>query len=218
MSGVYWEPKGMVAGSPEQHLWHQRWYTYQAALNNIYQDGMYAGPGSCMAPWDLLTLASWASGTPPGCFVEVGVYHGGSAYQLNRVALNQGRKLYLYDTFEGLPYDAPIDTLRAGELATSSLEEVRAAVGDHPFIVKGVFPNVGILPPAPIAFAHIDVDQYQSHIDTCRALAPRMASGGIMWFDDVPVLEGARQAVRDLFPAEAIKTEPNSGRWYVVFN
>jgi Macrocin-O-methyltransferase (TylF) len=218
MTGAIWTPKNMIEGSAESYHWTRRWHTYTAALSNMYQDGHHESPLSCSPPWDLLALCGHASGTPPGCFVEVGVYKGGSAYQLMRVAKNQGREIFLYDTFTGMPYwDPPIDEIAPGELAWTSEAEVRALLGDYPYIESAVFPQVQRPPPAPIAFAHIDVDQYQAHIDTCLFLAPLMAPGGIMWFDDVTDLESARKAVRDLFPAEAILTEPLSKRWYVVF-
>ena len=67
-----------------------------------------------------------------------------------------------------------------------------------------------------MAFAHIDCDQYPSILETCRALEPRMAVGGIMWFDDVPVLEGPRAAVRELYP-NRIKQDAGGDRWCVEF-
>jgi hypothetical protein len=216
----FWFPKGMKEGSAEYVRWVQEWQIYAAILANMYpDDGMTAPPSSCLAPKELLALCNAARCAPPGCFVEVGVYHGGSAYQLTRVAMAQKRGIYLYDTFAGLPYaDPSIDTLAAGELAYGLSEAtVRAALGPYPYIEAGTFPWVHHVPPQPIAFAHIDVDQYQSHIDSCLFLAPLMASKGIMWFDDVPVLESARKAVRDLFPAEAIQVDQASGRWFVEF-
>jgi hypothetical protein len=214
-----WVREGWAAGMPASHVWFQRWLTTNEALKNIFEDGHYDQPGSCSPPWDLLTLVGFASGAPAGCFVEVGVYKGGSAYQLMRLAKRQGRELYLYDTFAGMPAcDPAIDTVAVGELADTSLEAVRRDLGEYPYMEACEFPwNVSRMPTAPVAFAHIDVDQYQAHIDVCLALAPLMAKGGIMWFDDVPELEGARKAVRDLFPAEAIRVEPNSKRWYVEF-
>lgn len=219
MTPLTWmNPDGMEIGSAAYYHWMVRQHSQQGLLDAMYPDGLVHQPNSCNPPEDLIALCQRAASTPPGCFVEVGVYMGGSAYQLMRVALQQKRGLYLYDTFAGMPYSDPtIDTLVTGQLNHSSLEGVRKALGHYPYIEEAVFPQVRMMPPSPIAFAHIDVDQYQAYIETCQALAPLMTPGGIMWFDDVPVLEGARKAVRELFPAKAIRTDDASGRWFVEF-
>lgn len=220
MACPYWLPRDY---DPETVWnWKLRWDAADADLVRMYLDGCYDPPVSCLAPWELLALCARASRTPPGCFVEVGVYRGGSAYQLARVAKAQKREIFLYDTFAGLPYSDPdVDVLLTGQLDTTSEADVRAALGDYPYIEAATFPHVKRAPPAPIAFAHIDVDQYQAHIETCLFLAPLMAPGGIMWFDDVAGaqggLEGARKAIRELFPAEAIRADVATDRWYVEF-
>jgi hypothetical protein len=213
-----WTPPDMKREGVAYFQWVQRWEAAGTELQAMYDDGLNRPPVSCSTPWHLLALCNRAQQTPPGCFVEVGVYRGGSAYQLMRVAKAQKRPLFLYDTFAGMPYcDPSVDTLAVGELASTSEAEVRAALGEYPHIYKCVFPYDVDLPPEGIAFAHIDVDQYKAYMDTCLALAPLMVPGGVMWFDDVPELEGARKAVRELFPAEAIRVDEVSGRWWVEF-
>jgi hypothetical protein len=186
--------------------------------------GLFLGPGkhkppeTCLLPEEMCGLLEHASAAPIGSFVEVGVYKGGSAFFLTKLAQGQHRQIFLYDTFEGMPYcDDSIDTIPLGHVHgpnDTSLEAVRAAVGDYPYIEKGIFPFVKRMPTA-VAFAHIDVDQYQSHIETCRALEPLMVPDGVMYFDDVPVLESARKAVRELY-GDRIQEAP-CGRWLVRF-
>ena len=48
-------------------------------------------------------LLNTAAATPQGSFVEVGVYLGGTGWALAQLAEQQRRKIYLYDTFEGIP-------------------------------------------------------------------------------------------------------------------
>lgn len=174
-------------------------------------------PESFLTFGELAALCTKASSTPEGCFVEVGVCNGGSAFYLNRLAQRQQRLAFLYDTFTGIPMcdRTQGDTLEVGAAHGASIETVRAALGGYPYIEACVFPHADNLPIPPIAFAHIDVDQYQSHIETCRALEPLMAKGGVMWFDDVPVLEGARKAVRELY-GDRIQVGEYE-RWFVVF-
>ena len=145
-------------------------------------------------------LLGLASGTPlGGCFVEVGVYQGGTARQLHELAMHQQRLLYLYDTFAGIPF-ADLDKGDAhivGDFADTSYEAVQALC---PFalITAGVFPGSAV-PMPPVAFAHLDCDQYRSVRDSLAYLGPLMASGGIIWLDDSPCLGGAHAAAQEVY-------------------
>jgi len=150
----------------------------------------------------MLELARYS---PAGCFVEVGVYKGGTAYHLNQLATAQSRSLYLYDTFEGIPYTntGMGDRHKIGDFNDTSYEEVKAAIPEA-IITKGIFP-ASMLQMPPVAFAHIDCDQYQAIIDSVLSLVPLMVSGGIFLFDDYACLEGATRAVLELFGEERIE-------------
>jgi hypothetical protein len=97
-------------------------------------------PNSLVGPTAIEDLCAIASSGPEGCFVELGVYKGGSAWHLAQVARDQGRKLYLYDTFCGIPFKAPIDHHAPGDFGDTSVEEVREAIPDA-IICEGVFPQ-----------------------------------------------------------------------------
>lgn len=150
----------------------------------------------------LLALANAAANSPQGCFVEVGVYKGGSAQLLATVAEFQNRKVYLYDTFEGMPYQSEYDKHPVGDFSDTSEEQVRKMIPTAT-IVKGIFPDSAVEMP-PIAFAHIDCDQYQAVRDSILYLAPRMVEGGLLWFDDYDSLVGANMAVNELFSAVSL--------------
>lgn len=145
----------------------------------------------------LRELVETAGRSPAGCFVEVGVWRGGSAALLSDVAQAQGRKLYLYDTFEGMPYADPGDHHKVGDFSDTSYEEVCKKI-PYATIVKGIFPGSAI-PMEPIAFAHIDCDQYRSVRESSLYLIPLMVQGGIMWFDDYPTVASAKRAVDEVF-------------------
>ena len=136
-------------------------------------------------------LAYYASRTPPGAIVEIGVYRGGSAYCLSQL----GRQMFLYDTFEGLPYQGPQDGNPTGRFADTSAEAVQALIPGAT-IVKGLFPD-SLIPMPPIAFFHCDVDQYQSTRAVLETIPPLMVPGGIILIDDFGVddCDGATQAV-----------------------
>jgi asparagine synthase (glutamine-hydrolysing) len=157
-----------------------------------------------------------ATGTPAGgCFVEVGVYKGGSALHLQKIALAQQRELFLYDTFEGIPHRREgLDSHGIGDFADTSFEDVQRLC-PHATVVKGIFPASAVPMPL-IAFAHLDCDQYQSVHEAALYLQPRMMAGGVMWFDDSPCLAGARLAVTELY-AERLQISSDFGKHYVVF-
>jgi hypothetical protein len=164
----------------------------------------------------LQAMAGKALSMPPGCFVEVGVYRGGSARHLATIALVQDRRLFLYDTFEGLPYKADIDQEPVGRFADTSVEEVRRLIPDsHVQIVKGVFPASAVPMPA-VAFVHLDCDQYQAITESVRYLWPMMVEGGVIWFDDPFALDGATLALNDLFAEAYIRIDADCNKAYVV--
>lgn len=159
-------------------------------------------------------LADEARRAPVGDFVEVGVYQGGSAFVLGQVARKQKRRLFLFDTFSGMPHAEPGDAHAIGDFADTSLEKVQAAIPDA-ICIAGVFPET--LPDDlwPIALAHIDCDQYASVRACCERLADRMAPGGVMVFDDYDVLTAARRAVDEIFSGRV--TFSNCGKARVRF-
>lgn len=144
-------------------------------------------------------LAETARAAPPGDLVEVGVYKGGSASALAEVAKEQKRRLFLFDTFTGIPIaDASVDRHKVGDFSDTSLEDVRAAIPEAIF-KPGIFPGTMTDDVGPIGLAHVDCDQYASVQACCTALAPRMVEGGVMVFDDYDVLPGAKRAVDEAF-------------------
>lgn len=150
---------------------------------------------SLINPMNLSAMTWLAACAPPGCFVEVGVYRGGSAQHLLSVAEVQGRQLHLFDTFTGIPCKCEADPHEIGDFADVDYTAIVAALPGATFH-PGLFPQ-SLAPLPPVAFAHIDVDQYESTRDACAALGPLMASNGVMLFDDVGCLEGATKALEE---------------------
>jgi O-methyltransferase len=76
-------------------------------------------------------------------------------------------------------------------------------------------------PDRPIALLHVDGDLYQSYLATLENLFPKVASGGIVVFDDFAVGEdphesfpSARQAVRDFLRDDYRNLKPSIGGTY----
>jgi O-methyltransferase len=156
-------------------------------------------PESAVGQYIIEELVKTASQCPSGCFVEVGVYKGGTAWHLAKCAEDQDREIFLFDTFTGIPYKGEYDSHVPGDFGDTSLEEVKKAI-PYAKITQGIFPQSAEGLDLPdVAFVHLDCDQYQSIKEAALFLSPRMVKGGIMWFDDYGCLEGANRAVIELF-------------------
>ena len=155
--------------------------------------------------WILYSLAQQARHVP-GNFWECGVYKGGTATVLERVvSSDRNKQLHLFDTFAGLPAHAPDrDFHRQGLYSDTSLESVKNVVGrdDHIVYHAGFIPDTfENMTAEHIAFAHVDVAIYQSVLDCCVFIYPRMSTGGFIVFDDYGFRScpGARAAVDEFF-------------------
>jgi hypothetical protein len=91
---------------------------------------------SLLHPQAIEELVAIAAAAPPGAFAEFGVYKGGVAERLATVARAQGRALYLFDTFTGIPFSGEHDRHAVGDFADTSFEEVRALIPDA-IIIRG---------------------------------------------------------------------------------
>jgi O-methyltransferase len=146
----------------------------------------------------------------PGNVYEAGVYKGGTAIILRHVMSNaaagqDSKVLRLFDTFAGMPEtNAAYDFHQLGDFQDTDLETVKRVVGDDIDIAyhQGLIPeSFSGLPEEQICFAHVDVDIYQSVLDACAFLYPRLSVGGFILFDDYgfPTCPGARKAVDEYF-------------------
>lgn len=170
-------------------------------------------PSSLVFQTTIEEMLSYAKTVPDGCFVEVGVYKGGTAWHLWQLCERENRQLFLYDTFTGIPYaDESVDSHKVGDFGDTSAEAVKSAI-PKATVVAGVFPSSAVEMP-PIAFVHIDADQYQSVKEASEYLFPRMVSGGIIWFDDFDCLPGAAKAVYDVFD-NVVQQAPISRKAFV---
>jgi O-methyltransferase len=165
-----------------------------------------------LVDWDHMWILKWAfqqtRGIPHEIW-ELGVYRGGSALMLRRLIdkAHPSAKpgLRLFDSFKGLPKGTEgIDLHSQGDFADTSLEEVRALVGDDEHIdyrVGWIPSTFAGLDGSAIRMAHIDLDLYRPILDACDYVYPRLATGGVIVFDDYGLhsCPGARQAVDEFF-------------------
>jgi len=142
-----------------------------------------------------------------GDVVECGVYKGASSASLSLACALAGRRLWVCDSFAGLP-DGESDITRSYPhlkqyghyrkgMYEGALEEVRENIRRHGDLarcefVKGLFSeSLGILPPR-IAFAFVDVDLTVSMQDSIRHIWPRLVDEGQFYTDDSCDMEVVR--------------------------
>jgi len=139
-----------------------------------------------------------------GHCAEIGVYKGGTA-RLIAGAIRKEQRLFLFDTFEGMPETKKQhDFHDPGDFADTSLPAVKGLLEGFANVTfcPGRFPETaGPVEGQSFAFVHIDADIYQSVKDSCAVFYPKMVAGGWMVFDDYGFLScaGARTAVNEFF-------------------
>jgi hypothetical protein len=157
-----------------------------------------------------------------GCFVECGVWRGGSAMAIALTLLQEhasDRDILLYDTFDGMTAPAAIDRrangAAAGDLlsadhsrrsevwAVAELDAVRRNLASTGYPTHRLRYIVGDVtqtlpdqaPPFPIALLRLDTDWHASTRHELLHLYPRVVAGGIVIIDDYGDWQGARHAV-----------------------
>lgn len=161
-----------------------------------------------------------------GDIVECGVWKGGSmmaiAETLKQVN-DTNRKLYLYDTFAGMPppteADKDFNNVDAGKRlneekdkensliwAWSALPEVKNAMaqtGYNESLVNYIEGKVeDTIPktiPSTIALLRLDTDWYESTKHELEHLFPRLSKNGVLIIDDYGFWKGSRKAVDEYF-------------------
>lgn len=129
-----------------------------------------------------------------GEVVEFGCYIGTTSVYLAGLLKNTDKKLYLYDSFEGLPKKSKEDASPAGTtfiegelLATRSdlIKNFKRANLKMPIIKKAWFHDLKNKDlPNNICFAFLDGDFYDSIMDSLKLIWPKLTRGSTVIIDD----------------------------------
>jgi len=161
----------------------------------------------------------------PGDFIECGVAAGGSAVLLAWVIRNYSRterKVYAFDTYEGLPAPDAVDT-HAGQNANklgwgrgtcaapiASLLTIATQVGVRDIVkpVKGLFEHT--LPATvpsitAISLLHLDGDWYRSTMEILENCYEKVSHNGYIQIDDFGYWAGCSKAVKDFEQARNLR-------------
>ena len=151
-----------------------------------------------------------------GDFVECGTWRGGLAALMSYYAKDtEDKRLYVYDTFEGMPEPGENDCgtskrmyeenkgdwCRAGlDVVKSILQQVDPSYSDYCYLIKGkVEDTLDLIAPQTIALARLDTDWYESTKKELEVLYPRVQPRGYVLIDDYSDWNGCRQAVDEYF-------------------
>lgn len=160
-----------------------------------------------------------------GAFVECGVWKGGCSAVMAFVADKEGagRKMWLFDSFEGLPEPTPEDGKMAkdyaSDRATGGLKSIDKCVGPLEEVKKIFFEILEIDPKnavikkgwfqdtlpeskaeiGPISVLRLDGDWYESTKCCLDNLYDLVTKGGYVIIDDYGHWEGSRKAVDEFF-------------------
>jgi O-methyltransferase len=150
--------------------------------------------------------------------VECGVYRGGSAGVLGH-GLTQSslpRKLWLYDSFEGMPKASDKDDAYSHQIEAQfvgSEEQTRRILSklnvekDRFTIVRGRFEQTfSSVKASPVALLHVDCDFYEPVKLTLETFYPHVVPGGFVIFNDYGSFQGCRTAADEFIAANGIKS------------
>lgn len=140
-----------------------------------------------------------------GDFAELGVWRGNTAAVLAYFAKQQGRKLFLFDTFQG--FDAQdiegVDSKEhQGGFLPTSINYVKDVIGDNQdacSLIQGYFPQsiTEEAKNARYSLVSLDCDLYKPMKAGLEFFYPRMSTGGLFLLHDYSSLcwDGAKKAV-----------------------
>ncbi|MBQ1387611.1 class I SAM-dependent methyltransferase [Candidatus Saccharibacteria bacterium] len=162
--------------------------------------------------------------TVDGDFVELGCYRGDTSLLLAELLVEKSvekpvKKLWIYDSFEGLPGKSKEDEsevgkeFQQGELAVTKREVkarfLRAGL-PVPVIKKAWFNELTEADlPEKIAFAFLDGDLYESIRDSLRLVEDKVSKGSVIMVHDYdnPALPGVTRAVDEWLKNRDIKMQ-----------
>lgn len=175
-----------------------------------------------------------------GDIVECGVGRGKS--MLLMALLNcestRPRDMWGFDSFEGFPdpttEDDSLRKPKKGEWNVTSIHGILRLLRDsgidyhftrtRMFLIQGFFPQVfEKYTGKKIALLHLDVDLYQSYKDCLESLYDRVATGGVIMFDEYNNTQdhlhypGAYKAISEFLKSKKLSAQKDpSGKYFVV--
>jgi O-methyltransferase len=164
----------------------------------------------------------------PGAIVECGVLDGGTAALMAYGTRSSGRKVHLFDAWQGLPPTTERDGVGArswtGEVVGSPnrVRKIMRKMGIEPSRIRfhvgwfhETFPHAEI---EQVALLHVDADFYEPTKLILNRWYPHLAPGGFVQIDDYDSFEGCYKAVDEFLEEhpelELLKGGHFTACWY----
>jgi O-methyltransferase len=204
---------------PERLL--ERYYDFR--LMGLPRHHRVVRPHTLLTPINLLFLEELARRIReqgvPGDFVECGVYQGGSAGILGfEVRRSPGRRLWLFDSFAGMPdaseHDDDLSHRIAGQYVGSErqtrriLERIGVAEDRYEIVAGWLEDTLPGLAKPEIALLHVDCDFYDPVRLCLEQLYPHVSRGGYVVLNDYGAFEGCRRATDEYLARQAVVLKP----------
>lgn len=164
----------------------------------------------------------------PGSFVECGVWRGGCAAVMAMASAGSRRRIWLFDSFQGMPAATEKDGDEARQLTNrfdGSLTPVGSNVATLEEVRHYLFGRIKLDPRdvliwpgwfqetlqaarsevGPIAILRLDGDWYESTLCCLRHLYDQLVEGGYLIVDDYGHFSGCRKAVEEFFEERGIR-------------
>lgn len=154
-----------------------------------------------------------------GDFVEMGCYKGDTSLLLAEILIGTNKRLFIYDSFEGLPEKSGEDEsiigkdFKAKELFVTKREVKQRFLRANlpvPVIKKAWFKELSFNDlPEKISFAFLDGDFYESILDSLKLVENKMVKDGVIVIHDFanPALPGVAKAVDEWNMDKKLKIE-----------
>jgi O-methyltransferase len=169
-----------------------------------------------------------------GDLIETGTWRGGASIFMRSILKVHGvvdRKVYVADSFEGLPKPDPDeypadagDKFHTLEFLAVSLDDVKqnfsryGLLDDQVCFIKGWFRNtLPFLKDRKWSVVRLDGDMYESTWNGLVNLYPNLSIGGYIIVDDYGAVKGCREAVEDYRRAKKIAEPIRTVDWGRVF-
>jgi len=155
-----------------------------------------------------------------GAFCECGVWRGGASIYA-RACLPEDRRVYVCDSFKGMPIDATEwwwQQCHSLKVPRSVVQEnfQKFNLDENVFYIEGFFNQSLASVEGQLAILRLDADMYLSTMDALVALYPRVSHGGFVIVDDYNVVPECKKAVHDYFSGNlpTMNTIDESGVWF----
>jgi len=200
-----------LAYQPDSQTYFKEHSEFSMLFDSFILNNEFNNSGDVARLWSfILNIKQVLKENVPGDFAELGVWRGNTASVLAHFAGEFGRKVYLFDTYEG--FDSKdlrgIDGGKRVQFDNTSIEMVKSAIGpsvDVCRFVKGYF-------PATVTEEHrgckysvvsLDCDLYEPMKAGLDFFYPRMSKGGVLLLHDYSGVfwAGAKKAIDEFCAA-----------------